>query len=407
MTSLSTQATVNLTSAAESSGFHMAREAVLAAAIVEILIVFVGMTGNLFTIIAVLRNSALQYATNYLIVSLAVADLLVSAILVPMRASQHIAYQTRYSIPKTFVVVAGFVGRVNIIASISTLVCLSVDRYVALSRPLRYLTSIRYNLKKVLVVIATVWSVAIFITSLPKFPGVTDTPFLIFFVVFVLVATLIISLMYYQIFKIVAKSLRLKASGQPVRYSNYFKKTPRARDNDGAKQTESSKSEKPNADASADNKTSSTTSPRETLRSYAAVATSSIAVPLPPTAPTSASDFSRERKAATTVGLVIVAFVLLVYPRIIMILYHFANEQTPESKVARFWMRVMLYANSAVNPIFYAYRHKGFRQEFKKMALWCLGPGAKLRRRNGDFRRSQYSQSSTATRMLEGFGTSV
>mgnify|MGYP002804291474 FL=1 len=376
------------------SRFHMGYNAVLLAAVFEIIIFLVGTVGNLFTIIAVVRNRNLQYATNYLIVSLSVADTLVCTILVPMRASQHIAYQYNDTVPKTFVVVAGFVGRVNIIASISTLVCLSIDRYLALSRPLKYATSIRYNLWKVLAVIATVWAVAIFITSLPKFPGVSDTPFLIFFVVFVLTATLVICVTYYRIFRIIAKTIR--KMGKPIRYSNNFQEDSHEKRaariackvsnesldenshvNFSAKENTVTIYENENAESSGglENKTSSKVAPMSEPR------------PAP---------FSREeRKAAKTVGLVIAAFILLVYPRIIMILYHFGDEETSSSKIARFWMRVLLYANSAVNPAFYAYRHKGFRKEFKKMGLQCLGLGRAIRERYSTVIRKERSQSST------------
>lgn len=377
-------------------------QAVLAAAVFEIIISLVGTVGNVFTIIAVLRNHNLQYATNYLIVSLSVADTLVCTILVPMRASQHIAYQYDDTIPKSFVEVAGFVGRVNIIASISTLVCLSIDRYLALSRPLKYATSIRYNLWKVLAVIATIWILAIFITSLPKFPGVSDTPFLIFFIVFVLTATLVICVTYYRIFHIIAKTVR--RMGKPIRYSNNFQES--SHKNRATKNGSKVSSETLDANTSAnsltleneaatvssenlDGKGTGDSSTKE-IKSNTKVAPTS---PPEPRAP-----FSREeRKAAKTVGLVIAAFIVLVYPRIIMILYHFGNKQTSSSKVARFWMRVLLYANSAVNPAFYAYRHKGFRKEFKKMGLQCLGLGRAIRERYSTVIRKERSQSSNST----------
>lgn len=66
---------------------------------------------------------------------------------------------------------------------------------------------------------------------------------------------------------------------------------------------------------------------------------------------------------------------ILVYPRIILILYHFATPETKESKHARFWIRILLYSNSVVNPGLYAWRHKEFKREFKKILLrfWqCL-----------------------------------
>ncbi|XP_028409657.1 alpha-1A adrenergic receptor-like [Dendronephthya gigantea] len=372
------------------SSYHMDYGAVLAAAVFEIIISLVGTVGNLFTIIAVLRNRNLQYATNYLIVSLSVADILVCTILVPMRASQHIAYQYDSSIPKTFVEVAGFVGRINIIASISTLVCLSVDRYLALSRPLKYATSIRYNLWKVLAVITTIWCLAIFITSIPKFPGVSDTPFLIFFIVFVLTATLVICVTYYQIFHIIAKTVR--KMGKPIRYSNNFQPSSQTFQSRVARKASKISCDnvvienEGNINAATSSNTIDSNVSDKNLDKRSPGKTSSTenkpSSKVAPDSSTRVAPFSREdRKAAKTVGLVIAAFILLVYPRIIMILYHFGNNESASSKVARFWMRVFLYANSAVNPAFYAYRHKGFRKEFRRMGLQCLGLGRAIRER--------------------------
>ena len=56
--------------------------------------------------------------------------------------------------------------------------------------------------------IALIWMVALIVTFPPKFPGVSDKPFLAFFVGFVLLVTLIIAVTYYKIFKITSKSIR-------------------------------------------------------------------------------------------------------------------------------------------------------------------------------------------------------
>ncbi|XP_046848596.1 octopamine receptor beta-2R-like [Xenia sp. Carnegie-2017] len=371
--------------------FPMDNAAVLAAAVVEILIILVGLFGNSLTIIAVLRSRDLQYATNYLIVSLSVADLLVCTILVPMRASQHIAFQFDRTIPETFVKVAGFIGRVNILASISTLVCLSIDRYLALSRPLKYATSIKYNLSKVLMVIVTIWILSVIITSIPKFPGISDSPFLIFFVVFVLTATLLIVIMYYKIFQIIVKYTR--KIGEPKRYSGTFqrsskRKTRKEREDSGIVISINSSAESSNVNCN-NERTAEVLEDKEDTIVSSSSSNDVTKVASNEEARTGIVPFSREeRKAAQTVGFVIAAFILFVYPRIILILYHFAEEETNNSIIARFWMRVLLYANSAVNPTFYAYRHKGFRKEFRKMSLKCLGLGRLIRNRYPTYRET-------------------
>ena len=63
----------------------------------------------------------------------------------------------------------------------------------------------------------------------------------------------------------------------------------------------------------------------------------------------------RERKAANRIGIVFGAFVLLVYPRIILILYHFAAPETAVSRQACFWIRILLYSTELGGK--YAWRH--------------------------------------------------
>ena len=306
--------------------------AVLLASCVEIALCLLGTLGNSLTIIVVFRNESLQVVSNFLLVSLAFADLLVSAILVPMRASQHMAlYNGGSSIPEVAVEIAGFVGRVNIIASISSLAAMSIDRYVALSHPMLYLSSVKFAKGKVSIAIALLWALSIFVTCVPKFPGVSDEAFLAFFVAFVLLVTSIIAVTYYRIFKIARRSiLKQRSSGKMasnvVRLSLCSTLDPRLSryvDERQEKQASETYGQK------------------------------------------------KERKAAKTIAIVIAVFALLVYPRIILILYHFAAPETAASKHARFWIRILLYSNSVVNPVLYAWRHNEFNREFKKIFRKC------------------------------------
>ena len=305
---------------------------VLLASCVEMTLCLLGTLGNSLTIIVVYQSRSLQIVSNILLASLAFADLLVSAILVPMRASQHMALYHGTNVPEVVVEIAGFVGRVNILASISSLVSMSIDRYIALSHPMFYLSSVKYAKGKVCLVILLIWTFSIFVTSIPKFPGVSGEAFLVFFVAFVLIATLVIAATYKSVFNIARKSIRkhrtsTKLASKVVRLSltttldsrlfRYFDDKNNAQKNKQA------------------------------------------------------SDQKKERKMASTIGFVIGAFVLLVYPRIILILYHFVAQETVESRHARFWIRILLYSNSVVNPALYAWRHKEFKREFKKILLKC------------------------------------
>lgn len=290
---------------------------VLLASCVEIILCLLGTFGNSLTISVIWRTKSLQVASNFLLASLAFADLLVSVILVPMRASQHMAFYHGVTVPGTVVEIAGFVGRVNIIASISSLTAMSIDRYIALHHPLLYLTSVKFAKGKTCFVISCIWACSIVVTSVPKFPGVKDKPFLVFFVTFVLMATLIITVVYYKIFKVARKAIR-RHHLQVVRLS----RTTTSHDSSPSVQHD-----------------------------------------------TQANGQKKEKKTAATIAFVIGAFVALVYPRIVLILYHFATPETPESRLARFWFRILLYSNSVMNPALYVWRHKEFKREFMKILL--------------------------------------
>lgn len=549
----------NSTKASPIEGFQ-GEPRILIAAIVEVIICIVGSTGNLLTCLAVMRNSTLQFATNFFIVSLAVADLLVCTILVPMRASQHFSFFLgKNGIHPLAVKVAGFLGRVNIVASICSLAALSIDRCIAIKYPMRYRFDIRYATRRVLGVIFGFWVYAIVFTSLPYVPGITDDVFLIGFIVFVLFVTFIIMLAYFRIFHVANQSRKRRKVGavdfdleeKTAKHKNSKKSLhvhfstsslchdvsvigrnsgnqrkpiksqcsksmfrasaarrfsgvpPRARSSSSAEimeaQTQTNKMllqcskgvsqvfeflpiETPNNSIYGHSNENANTNVHDETRTVktlpelsrclqhsASFPTSNRSAPSKKEAfiisvskensetlsltalPTQSADLHmlnenksaedypfhpsqlqgssvstekalsvqskhvidvqerntlnskedsvqvdlraaqnlsstndpeeqrrakrdrhKDHKTTKTIGIVIGAFIALVYPRIIMILYHYGNKSTPASLLAKFWVRILLYANSAVNPLLYAWRMRDFRIEFRKMIVWLF-----------------------------------
>ncbi|XP_020896991.1 adenosine receptor A2b-like [Exaiptasia diaphana] len=405
----------NSTLASTKGTSYQGEARILVAAIVEICLCLLGSTGNLMTCLAVLRNRTLQFATNFFIVSLAVADLLVCIILVPMRASQHFAFFLgKPDISSLGVTVAGFLGRVNILASICNLGALSIDRCLALNYPMKYRFGIRYATGRVLGVIVSFWVFAITFTSLPYVPGITDDVFQIGFIVFVLSVTLVIMVAYFRIFHIADqarrrrrkvavleivlqdKSSKRKANlssntDEPAhlsdtrlcsevfpipdrRFLNVIPKHSQTKKSSSMLQSRGQELfQSPDAAMLGSNSFTVKTNNNKALPFYS----DSDDRPKVPQSDNNAmrKDQHRDYKTTKTIGIVIGALILLVYPRIIMILYHYANPSTLASELATFWVRILLYSNSVINPMLYAWRMREFRMEFGKIIFSVLRCG--------------------------------
>lgn len=177
-------------------------------ALVEVLICLFGLVGNTLTCIAVKRNRKLHIASNFYVVSLAVSDLLVAAILVPARAAQHLSLYCRvFLVSKDFVYVAACVGRATILASLGNLTALSIDRFVALRYPIRYRTRIRYSRSKVMFAILVVWASSIFLTIIHEISGKNLS---MVFAVVVFLSAVVIGIANFRIFLLVREQVNYR-----------------------------------------------------------------------------------------------------------------------------------------------------------------------------------------------------
>ncbi|KAK2886504.1 D(3) dopamine receptor isoform X2 [Channa argus] len=131
--------------------------------------------GNVLVCLAVLRERSLQTTTNYLVVSLAVADLLVASLVMPWAVYLEVVGGA-WLFSRLYCNIFVTLDVMMCTASILNLCAISIDRYTAVVMPMLYNTTHRSR-KRVLVMIATVWVLA-FAVSCPLLFGfnTTDDP---------------------------------------------------------------------------------------------------------------------------------------------------------------------------------------------------------------------------------------
>ncbi|XP_022239026.1 LOW QUALITY PROTEIN: dopamine D2-like receptor [Limulus polyphemus] len=130
-------------------------------ALVLVLLPFLAVVGNILVILSVYKERTLRTATNYFIVSLAFADLLVSAVVMPFAV--YVLVNVDWELSETL---CDFYIAVDVTcstASIFNLVAISIDRFIAVTQPIKY--SKHKNSKRVALTIAIVWIVSAAIGS--------------------------------------------------------------------------------------------------------------------------------------------------------------------------------------------------------------------------------------------------
>ncbi|XP_073982039.1 dopamine D2-like receptor [Rhodnius prolixus] len=140
-------------------------------ALVLVLFPFLTLFGNVLVILAVYRERSLQSATNYFIVSLALADLLVAVLVMPFAV--YVLVNGSWSLPPF---VCDFYIAMDVTCSTSSifnLVAISIDRYIAVTQPIKYAK--HKNNRRIWLTIVLVWAISCAIGS-PIVMGLNNTP---------------------------------------------------------------------------------------------------------------------------------------------------------------------------------------------------------------------------------------
>ncbi|KAM9357758.1 5-hydroxytryptamine receptor 2B [Symphorus nematophorus] len=142
------------------------------AALLFVMFIIPTIGGNILVILAVSLERKLQNATNYFLMSLAVADLLVGLLVMPI-ALVNVLYNSDWPLPEPLCPIWLFLDVLFSTASIMHLCAISLDRYIAIKKPIQH--SQYKSRGKALVKIALVWLISICIAILIPIRGLPST----------------------------------------------------------------------------------------------------------------------------------------------------------------------------------------------------------------------------------------
>ncbi|OCT89883.1 alpha-1A adrenergic receptor [Xenopus laevis] len=316
-------------------------KAIVVGVIFGVFITF-GLLGNILVILSVACHRHLQTVTHYFIANLAVADLLLMSMVLPFSATFEI--QGYWLFGRIFCNVWAAVDVLCCTASIMSLCAISIDRYIGVSYPLRY-PSIMTERRGVLALIC-IWVLSLVISIGPLFgwkqPApeddkiceITKEPGYALFSAFgsFYLPLSIILVMYFRVYIVAKRESKVLSSGMKLEKSDSEEVTLRIHRKSTPESIGSTSSSKQKTHFSV-----------RLLK------------------------FSREKKAAKTLGIVVGCFVLCWLPFFLVMpigsIYPPANSSDTLFKIT-FWLG---YFNSCINPVIYPCSSPEFRKAFQNI----------------------------------------
>ncbi|XP_034406186.1 alpha-1A adrenergic receptor-like [Cyclopterus lumpus] len=335
--------------------------------------------GNILVILSVVCNRHLRSPTNYFIINLAIADLLLGTTVLPVSATLEVL--DHWVFGRVFCDVWAAVDVLCCTASIMSLCVISIDRYIGVRYPLQYPSIVTE--KRALLGMLGVWILSIVISIGPLLgwkqpPSQDDTVCLIteepFYALFSSLGSFYIPLavilaMYCRVYVVAKRTTRnLEAGVMKERLRDSNELTMRIHRGNQPAQDPSPAHRAGGGGVSA--------------------ARSALTLKL--------LKFSREKKAAKTLGVVVGMFILCWLPffLVLPIVSINSNLRPPETffKVI-FWLG---YFNSCLNPIIYPCYSREFKQAFIRI-LRC-----RWKRKRQAYQNSRCHQGSNTSSFLSG-----
>ncbi|KAJ6638618.1 5-hydroxytryptamine receptor 1 [Pseudolycoriella hygida] len=342
--------------------------------ILLLIVIFGTVIGNILVCVAVCLVRKLRRPCNYLLVSLAVSDLCVAVLVMP--SALLVEVMGRWSFGTIFCDIWVSFDVLSCTASILNLCAISVDRFWAITKPLEY--GVKRTPRRMMLCVALVWLGAACISLPPllilgnEHESEAGEPICVVCQNFAyqIYATLgsfyiplaVMLFVYYQIFR-AARRIVMDEKRAHTRLEHAI--------NDATL-------EKPPKQHSA----TTIGSPHQKKLRF---------------------QLAKERKASTTLGIIMSAFTVCWLPFFILALVRpFLGEQyqiPPTLSSVFLWLG---YLNSMLNPIIYATLNKDFRKPFQEILYFrCSSLNLMMRE---DFYHSQYGEPPSQRVMLGGEG---
>ncbi|XP_055922976.1 octopamine receptor beta-1R-like [Eupeodes corollae] len=318
-------------------------------------IILAAVFGNMLVIVSVMRHRKLRIITNYFVVSLAVADMLVALCAMTFNASVEVS--GKWIFGSIMCDVWNSFDVYFSTASILHLCCISVDRYYAIVQPLDYPLIMTHT--KVILMLIVVWLSPALLSFVPIFLGWYTTeanwqhlktnPHICQFKV-------------NKSYAIISSSVSFWIPGIVMIFTYY--KIYREADRQERLLYRS--------------KVAALLLDKHLQINHIPVPRPSIHVEQ-----TTITTMRREKKAARTLGIIMSAFLVCWLP---FFLWYITSSLCDSCNTPRIVVCILFwigYFNSALNPIIYAYFNREFRIAFKKTLQSCC-PQAILQCRVSD-----------------------
>lgn len=164
-----------------------------------LMISIIAVVANLFVCVLVFSKRRLRTRTNRFVVSLAISDILIAGILLPLCLAQ---------VNPT---VIAYMGSITLLAGVANISVVTIDRYIAVFRPFRYNEIMRFWFTKIIIL---AWSLSIAVSLIPLFWNTdhTTTAHLVYIftaqIGLVVFAYVLIFIAYIRIFRKVHQTVK-------------------------------------------------------------------------------------------------------------------------------------------------------------------------------------------------------